>query len=110
MINNCHTHYVRTAREFRERRYLLVKRLVPVPLLEYLKVYYGILIANKRFWNDNQCPSSLSLGGDAGLDAVLQWIQPEVSRLIGFEVVPTFSYTRQYAKGDALARHVDRAA
>ncbi len=110
MSNHPHTYYVRTARRFRKRRYLLVKNLLPTPILEYLKVYYAILMANNRFWKDRACPSSLSLGGDAGLDAVLQWVQPEVSRLVGFDVVPTFSYTRQYAKGEALARHIDRAA
>jgi len=83
---------------------------LPPAILEYLKVYYAILMANNRFWKDRACPSSLSLGGDAALDAVLEWIQPEVSRLVGFDVVPTFSYTRQYAKGEVLARHKDRAA
>src|SRR5207249_8695929 len=46
----------------------------------------------------------------SGLDAVLEWIRPEVSRLVGFDLAPTFSYTRQYAKGEVLARHRDRAA
>ena len=108
--NHPHTYYFRTARRFRERRYLLVKGILPQAILEYLKAYYAILMANNRFWNDRDCPSSLSLGGDAGLDAVLEWIRPEVSRLVGFDVVPTFSYTRQYAKGEVLARHTDRAA
>src|SRR5438067_11604987 len=67
-------------------------------------------MAKNRFCNDSQYPSSLSLGGDAGLDAVLEWIRPEVSRLVGFDLAPTFSYTRQYAKGEVLARHVDRGA
>ena len=52
----------------------------------------------------------LSLGGDAALDAVLEWIRPEVSRLVGFDLAPTYSYTRRYVKGDLLKRHVDRAA
>jgi hypothetical protein len=110
MSNHPHTYYVRTARRFRKRRYLLVKRILPATILEYLKVYYAILMAHNRFCNDSQCPSSLSLGGDAGLDAVLEWIRPEVSRLVGFDLAPTFSYTRQYAKGEVLARHRDRAA
>jgi hypothetical protein len=110
MSGRRHTHYVRTARSFRERRYLLVKRILPQTMLEYLKVYYAILMANNRFGNDSQCPSSLSLGGDAALDAVLEWIRPEISRLVGFNLAPTYSYTRQYAKGEMLARHMDRAA
>lgn len=79
-------------------------------MLEYLKVYYAILLANNRFWIDAQCPSSLSLGGDPALDAILEWIRPEVSRLVGIELAPTYSYTRRYAKGEKLARHTDRDA
>jgi hypothetical protein len=93
-----------------DRRYLLVKGILPQTILEYLKVYYAILLANNRFSNDSECPSSLSLGGDAALDAVLEWIRPEVSRLVGFDLAPTYSYTRQYAKGEVLTRHTDRDA
>ena len=110
MSNHPHAYYVETARRFGKRRYVLVKGILPPAILEYLKSYYRILIANNRFSNDSACPSSLSLGGDAALDAVLEWVKPEVSRLVGFDVVPTFSYTRQYAKGEVLARHTDRAA
>jgi hypothetical protein len=101
-------YYVRTARTFRQNRYLLVKRMLPETILQYLKVYYAILTANNRFWNDSQCPLSLSLGGDAALDAVLEWVRPEVSRLVRLDLAPTYSFTRQYAKGDVLARHRDR--
>jgi hypothetical protein len=91
-------------------QYLLVKGILPPSILEYLKVYYAILVANDRFYSDSQCPSSLSLGGDAALDAVLEWIRPEVSRLVGFELAPTYSYTRRYVRGELLSRHTDRAA
>jgi hypothetical protein len=110
MSSRSHSCYLRTARRFRERRYLLVKGILPQTLLDYLKVYYAILMANNRFGTDDQCPLSLSLGGDAALDAVLEWIRPEISRLVGFELVPTYSYTRRYAKGEVLTRHTDRAA
>jgi hypothetical protein len=95
---------------FRKRRYLFVKGILPQTILEYLKVYYAILVANNRFHTDSQCPLSLSLGGDPALDAVLEWIRPEVSRLVGFDLAPTYSYTRRYARGDVLTRHTDRAA
>ena len=110
MSSHPRSYYVRTARRFRERRYLLVKGMLPQTLLEYLKVYYAILMANNRFGIDSQCPLSLSLGGDAALDAVLEWIRPEVIRLVGFDLAPTYSYTRQYMKGEVLTRHTDRAA
>jgi hypothetical protein len=99
-----------TCLRFGKRRYLVVRRILPQAILNYLKVYYSILIANGKLHKDSQCPSSQALGGDPALDAVLEWIRPKVSRLVGFDLAPTYSYTRQYAKGEALVRHTDRAA
>ena len=95
---------------FRRKRYLVVRRILPPAILTYLKVYYSILLANDKLHMDKQCPSSLALGGDPALDAVLEWIRPKVSRMVGSDLAPTYSYTRQYAKGEALIRHKDRAA
>ena len=103
-------YYNQAARKFRESRYLFVKGLLPAAVLEYLKVYYAVLLSSNSFVRDTQCPSSLSLGGDPGLDAVLEWIRPEIGRLVGCELAPTYSYTRRYAKGELLARHKDREA
>jgi hypothetical protein len=110
MSRRPNSRYVRAAKRFRQKRYLFLKGLLPPPLLEYLKVYYAILLADNYFSHDSQCPSSLSLGGDPALEAVLEWIRPELGRLVGFTLAPTYSYTRRYAKGEVLARHVDRAA
>src|SRR5439155_21995903 len=63
-----HSYYVRTASAFRKGRYLLVKGILPQAILKYLKVYYAVLMANNRFCIDSQCPSSLSLCGDAAVD------------------------------------------
>lgn len=110
MSRRSDAYYLRAAKRFRRARYLFVKGLLPAPLLEYLKVYYAILLADDYFSHDSQCPSSLSLSGDPGLDAVLEWIRPELGRLVGFSLAPTYSYTRRYAKGELLERHCDRAA
>jgi hypothetical protein len=110
MSRRSETYYLRAAKRFREERYLFVEGLLPPPLLEYLKVYYAILLADNYFSHDSQCPSSLSLSGDPALDAVLEWIRPELGLLVGFPLAPTYSYTRRYAKGDLLDRHRDRAA
>src|ERR1700730_7573260 len=108
MTRASRAYYRQTTREFREQRYLFVEGLLPRPMLEYLKVYYAVLLTNNTFSRDEQCPSSLSLGADPGLDAVLEWIRPEIGRLVGFELAPTYSYTRRYAKGEVLSRHKAR--
>ena len=110
MSGRSRAYYQRTARRFRERRYLLVKGILPRAVLDYLKTYYAVLLGKNAFTRDEQCPSSLSLGADPGLDAVLEWLRPEISRLVGLELVPTYSYTRRYAKGELLPRHTDRSA
>jgi hypothetical protein len=110
MSRHSRAYYLGTAKKFRRRRYLLVKGMLPRAMLDYLQVYYSIILASNRLVRDAQCPSSLSLGGDVALDAVLEWIRPEVSRLVGMDLAPTYSYTRQYAKGERLAPHTDRAA
>ena len=93
---------------FRERRYVYVKGFLPTSILEYLKCYYRVLQATSRFRKDDLC--SFAVGGDPAFDAVLSWVRPEVSRLVGFDLAPTYSYTRIYAKGDVLPRHTDRSA
>jgi SM-20-related protein len=102
--------YEETAICFRDKRYLYVKNFLPKAVLDYLKVYYQILRANDRLDKDGQCPLSLAVGGDPALDAVLGWKNPDVSRLVGFDLAPTYSYTRIYAKDEILTRHSDRAA
>jgi len=84
MSGHPHSYNVRTASAFRKGRYFLVKAILPHGISKYLQVYYAILMANNRFCIERQCLSLLSLGGDAALDAVLEWIRPEVSRLVGF--------------------------
>src|ERR1041384_7312636 len=110
MSRHTRAYYDRTARTFRKNRYLFVKELLPTALLEYLKIYYRVLFENELFTRDSQCPTSLSLGGDPGLDSVLEWVRPEIGRLVGFELAPTYSYTRRYAKGELLKRHIDRSS
>ena len=110
MTRASRAHYRQTARKFREHRYLFVKGILPRPILEYLKVYYAVLLTNNAFSRDEQCPSSLSLGADPGLDAILEWVRPEVGRLVGLELAPTYSYTRRYAKAELLPKHTDRNA
>jgi hypothetical protein len=110
MSRRSETYYARTAQRFRKQRYLLVRGFLPETMLSYLQAYYDVLLTNKMLFKDEQCPLSLSLSGDPAFDAMLEWLRPEVGRLIGCAVAPTYSYTRRYARGDELVRHLDREA
>jgi hypothetical protein len=105
-MNDGDVDYNQTAKDFRENRYLSIKNLLPRSLLSYLKTYYRILRSADGLKNENEF--SLALGGDPGFDAILSWITPNINRLVGFDVAPTYSYTRVYGKGAVLERHIDR--
>lgn len=59
---------------------------------------------------DDQVPTALSHWGDPLLDALLLELGPDVERVSGCTLLPTYAYARLYLTGDALARHRDRAA
>src|SRR5215471_298110 len=94
--NTAATHDSLASTTFRERRYLILRAVLSEEMVSFLGTYSDILIANNRFSHDDQCPLSLSLGGDPGFDAVLEWIRPEIERLIEIELVPTYSCVRRY--------------
>jgi hypothetical protein len=98
------------AHSFKDCKYLFVNGILPAHILGFLKVYFDIMKSNNRFFHDAQCPASLSVAGDPGLDAVLEWIRPKVSSLVGLDLAPTYSYARLYSKDEVLHRHTDRAA
>jgi hypothetical protein len=110
MVNKDKNHYRNAANAFRKQRYVVVRGILPAPVVDYLKVYYDILIWNGILRHDEQCPSSLAIGGDPGFDALMEWLRPEISRLVGLPLSSTYSYTRRYTKGEILERHTDRPA
>lgn len=63
MSRHTRSSYRQTVLRFRKRRYLVVRGILPQAILNYLKVYYSILMANDKLQKDSQCPSSLALRG-----------------------------------------------
>ena len=45
--------------------------------------------------------------GDACADAVMYSIRNRIEKITGENLLPTFSFVRQYRKGDELTKHVD---
>ena len=69
--------------------------------LDYESEYHGT-------FEDAQAPGDYSKYGDPICDTLLKLIMPEVSRLIGKKLVPTYSYHRLYTFESELVRHKDR--
>lgn len=59
-------------------------------------------------WTDQQIPNTFSCYGDFFMDTLLVKMLPVMKQHTGLDLIPTYSYTRAYKKGDELRRHKDR--
>jgi hypothetical protein len=57
---------------------------------------------------DHQVPGAYSKYGDWVMETLLQYMRPIMKAKTGMDLVPTYSYTRIYEKGNILHRHKDR--
>jgi hypothetical protein len=57
---------------------------------------------------DHQIPGAYSKYGDWVMEALLMFMIPIMKAKTGLELIPTYSYTRLYEKGNILNRHKDR--
>ena len=59
-------------------------------------------------WNDSQFNNTYSSYSDFVMETLLLKLLPTLEKETGLKLVPTYSYTRIYKKGDELKRHKDR--
>ena len=57
---------------------------------------------------DKQVPGCYSKYGDWVMDTLLMYMIPIMKAKTGLELIPTYTYTRIYEKGNILKRHKDR--
>ena len=59
-------------------------------------------------WTDKQVPNTYSCYADFVMETLLMKMLPVMKRETALELIPTYSYSRAYKKGDILRRHKDR--
>ena len=57
---------------------------------------------------DRQVPGCYAKYADGVMETLLQYMRPIMKAKTGMDLVPTYSYTRLYEKGNKLYRHKDR--
>jgi hypothetical protein len=57
---------------------------------------------------DSQCPKSKSFYGDPLAETILKTSCDLISKNVGLELLPTYSYVRIYEKKEHLVKHLDR--
>ena len=59
-------------------------------------------------WKAEQIPNTFSCYGDMFMETLMMKVLPVMKKHTNLDVVPTYSYTRAYKKGDILKKHKDR--
>ena len=59
-------------------------------------------------WKDKQIPNTFSCYSDMFMETLMMKVLPVMQQQTGLRLIPTYTYTRAYKKGDILHRHKDR--
>ena len=59
-------------------------------------------------WEDKQVPNTYSIYGDCFMETLMMKVLPIMQEHTEMTLVPCYTYTRIYKKGDILKRHSDR--
>ena len=59
-------------------------------------------------WGDTQVPNTYACYGDMFMETLMMKVLPIMQKHTEMTLVPTYSYTRVYKRGDILKRHNDR--
>ena len=109
---------------FKTKKYQLIKNAIPKLQAEFLYRY----ILNKRdvaaylfkskyispytqqwgWWGDKQVPNTYAHYSDIAMETILDDLTPLIEKKTQLKLIPNYTYTRIYKKGDVLKRHKDR--
>ena len=59
-------------------------------------------------WEDKQIPNTYSIYGDMFMETLMMKVLPVMQQHTEMNLIPCYTYTRIYKKGDILKRHKDR--
>jgi hypothetical protein len=97
------------AMAFDRDRYVVLPSLLKNPMLaQFYRYACKMAQLDRMDLADTQVPSTPSAYGDFMMDGLLTTLLPEIERVSGLKLFPTYSYFRVYKNGDTLARHTDR--
>lgn len=94
---------------FKENGYLVIKNFLNQDFVEFIQEYFFIRIQSGTVeYGSNQAPKSYEFYSDALADTILNSSCSSLSEITGYNLLPTYSFTRLYQAGDELEIHIDR--
>ena len=109
---------------FKTKKYQVIKKALPKELANFIFNYMMLqrdavdfMVKNQKVnpfnpfighRDDTQVMGAYSKYGDWVMETLLQYMRPIMKEKTGLDLLPTYSYTRLYEKGNKLRRHKDR--
>ena len=109
---------------FKEKKYVVIKKAISYELanfgFNYLLLkreavkwmqdnnYISKFTPGFGKWGDEQIPNTYSVYGDMFMETLMMKVLPIMQQRTDMNLVPCYTYTRIYKKGDILRRHSDR--
>ena len=109
---------------FKEKKYLVIKKAISFELANFAFNYLLLkrdavkLMQDTNYiskftpgygtWEDEQIPNTYSIYGDCFMETLMMKVLPIMQERTEMTLVPCYTYTRIYKKGDILKRHKDR--
>jgi len=98
-----------TIMSFVANQYEVVRNFLDIDFIEFIQDYFALKI-NSGYTNIDspQVVGSYEWYSDHLTETLLQNCCEPLGELIGIKMLPTYSFTRCYMKGDPLLKHIDR--
>jgi hypothetical protein len=109
---------------FQQHKYLVIRNAISVELANFAFNYFLMkrdatewMYSNNYVseftpgfgtWKDEQIPNTFSCYGDTFMETLMMKVLPIMEKHTALKLLPTYTYTRAYKKGDELKRHKDR--
>jgi hypothetical protein len=94
---------------FKENGFYVIENFLDDDFVKFINQYFFTRInAGQATLGDPQAPNSYSFYGDPLMDTILGESVEKLSEIAGYNLLPTYTYTRLYGKGDELKVHRDR--
>jgi hypothetical protein len=109
---------------FKEKKYIVIKKAISFELanfaFNYLLLkrdavkwmqdnnYISKFTPGFGTWEDKQVPNTYSCYSDMFMETLMMKVLPVMQERTEMTLVPCYTYTRIYKKGDILKRHKDR--
>ena len=109
---------------FKEKKYTVIKKAISYELANF---GYNYLLLKREAvawmhqnnyiskftpgfgtWEDKQIPNTYSIYGDMFMETLMMKVLPVMQQHTEMNLIPCYTYTRIYKKGDILKRHSDR--